>query len=122
MGIYFTDESAAALVKEVREIAPGVGRMPEKQAQALVGKAVHETTVTAKAIEDRIHEAGCLPGDVAGVLLHYGAFSALIEDLPATDDRRQLVAAGRKIGEAVAASFGQKIREELEATKKKKEN
>jgi hypothetical protein len=122
MGTYFTAESAEALVKVVGEIAPGVGRMPAKHAMQLVSAAVRETTMTAKAIEDRIREAGCLPADISGVLLHYGALAALIEDLPATDDRRQLVAAGRKIGEAVAASFGQKIREELDQEKKKEEN
>lgn len=122
MGTYFTAESAEALVKTVGEIAPGVGRMPAKHAMQLVSAAVRETTMTAKAIEDRIREAGCVPGDISGVLLHYGALSALIEDLPLTDDRRQLVTAGREIGKAVAASFGQKIREELETTKKKEEN
>lgn len=87
--------------------------MPAQHSEKMVSTAVKETTVTIKAFEDRIAEAGCLPGDLVTILLHYGAVAAVIEDLPPEDPRRELIGAGREIGKAIAAKFGEKIREQL---------
>lgn len=111
---YFTPEDAQELVEEVRKMVPGIAAMPIKHATELVSTAFRETTVTVKSIEERIAEAGCMPADIAAIFLHYGAVAAVIEDLPLTDERRKVVAAGRAMGKAIAASFGKKIQGELE--------
>lgn len=110
----FTAADVEQLVAKVRETVRAFRQMPEKLVQHATGQVVTETTTTVKSIEDRIEEAGCIPGDVATVLMHYGAVVAIIEDLPVADDRRELVTAGREIGKAVAEKLGEKIRTVLE--------
>lgn len=108
-----TEDDAKKLVEDCRKLSPGLAAMPEKHATAMIGMALTETNTTIKDIEHRIDEAGLIPPDIVAVFLHYGAVVAIVEDLPATDERRLLVAAGREIGKLIAAKFGQKIKATL---------
>jgi hypothetical protein len=110
----FTAADVESLIGKVRGICRAFRQLPDKLVEHAVGTVVKETMTTIKSIEDRIEEAGCIPGDVATTLLHYGAVAAIIEDLPIEDDRRELVTAGREIGKAVAEKLGEKSRGELE--------
>jgi len=55
-----------------------------------------------------------IPGDIAGVYLHYGAFVHITKDLPPSAHQRQLINAGEEIGKLIVRKFGEKIREKLE--------
>jgi hypothetical protein len=109
----FTPADVEALIIKVRELSAGLREAPPKIVEAIVGKAVSETTETVKAIEQRIVEAGCMPGDLIAVLLHYGAINRIVRDLPPGDHRRELIEAGDEIGAAIAVQFGQRIEEQL---------
>lgn len=108
-------EDAKQLVAEIKSQVPFFRGIDDKAILALVSQSLVETTQTLADIERRIEEAGVVPGDIAGVLLHYGAVAAVVEDLPATSHQRQMVTAGRTIGRFIAERFGKKIREQLEA-------
>ncbi len=108
-----TDDDVKGLVEECRKVAAGLRSMPAKHAHAAIDGAFQEALNTIKLIEGRIAEAGCIPGDITGVFMVYGAVVAILEDLPAEDDRRQLVNAGRELGKFIAAKFGEKIRNHL---------
>jgi hypothetical protein len=112
-----TGEEAKALVDEARARAGILKQLTDKQLGHLLHQAIKETGVTLGGIEDRIGESGSMPGDVATILLHYGAVVAVLEDLPEGDERRQLIAAGRATGRLVAKKYGEKIEEELKEKK-----
>jgi len=111
-----TEDEVKATVAECAKVCAALRALPEKAQLAAVTQVFGEAMTTIKAVEDRIAEAGCVPGDVAGVFMLWGAVAAIVEDLPAVDDRRQLVAAGRELGKFIAAKFGEKIRGELQRT------
>ena len=102
------------LITEVRKVCPFFEGVTDKALGALVGQALLETVTTAQAVEKRTEEAGVIPGDIACVYLHYGAFVHITEDLPPSAHQRQLVNAGREIGKLIARKFGEKIRETIE--------
>lgn len=110
---------AQDLIAEIRKVVPGFHDLSDKQLVTLIGHALRETTITLKAIEDRIEEAGVMPGDVAGILLHYGAVTEVLDGLPPTSEQRRLIIAGREIGKVIGSKYGQKIREQLEEQKTK---
>ncbi len=110
----FSPEDVEKAMEDVKKVCRGIRGMQPKMVEALVSKVVTETLTTNKAIEDRIEEAGLIPGDVATVFMHYGAIVAIVEDLPITDDRRELVAAGRELGKMLAAKYGEMVRDKLE--------
>ena len=103
-------------------MVPGFQGIGDKQLVALVGHVLVETTKTLADIERRLQEAGVMPPDICGVLLHYGAVTAVVEDLPPGAAQRQLVNAGREIGKLIRQKFGEKIREQLEEKAKKEKN
>lgn len=108
------DYDAQELVAEIRKVAPFFEGVSEKALVTLVGQALIETTTTLQAVEKRTEEAGVIPGDIAGVYLHYGAMVQVTEDLPPSAHQRQLVNAGREIGKLIARKFGEKIRATLD--------
>lgn len=108
-------EDAKLLVEEIRSRVSFFRGIADKALLALVSQALVETTRTLRDIEERIKQAGVVPGDIAAVLLHYGAVAAVAEDLPADAHQRQMVSAGREIGKFIVARWGEKIREQLEA-------
>lgn len=109
------EEEVKAVMDECAKVCAVVRALPPKARQFMIDHVFSETMTTIRAVEDRIEEAGVIPGDVAGVFMLWGAVAAIIEDLPATDDRRELVNAGREIGKFVASKFGEKIRGALQS-------
>lgn len=106
-------DEARELFEEIKRIAPGFEKYPAKMLRELIGFAIQESTSTNKSIEERIDAAGSIPPDISGVLLHYGALVAIIEDLPPEEPRRLLVDAGRAIGRFIAKRTGKKLAEKL---------
>lgn len=115
-------EEAEQLVADIRSSVSFFRQVDEKALNALVSQVLVETTGTLRDIEERVKDAGVVPGDIAAILMHYGAVAAVVEDLPPGAHQRQMVAAGREVGKFIAAKFGEKIREQLESTTKGKEH
>lgn len=112
-------EEAIQLTAEIRELVPGFEELEDKTLVALIGGSLVEITKMARDVEHRIEEAGVVPADLASVLMIYGGFTQVAEELPDGTWQRQLIAAGRAIGKLIARKFGEKIREQLEAKRKK---
>lgn len=108
-----TEDDVKAVVAECAKVCAILRKLPEPGQRKLIDHVFDEAMTTTRDVEKRIEEAGVIPGDVAAVFMFWGAVAAIVEDLPATDDRRELVAAGRELGKFIAAKFGEKIRSEL---------
>lgn len=118
-----TGDEAKTVAAAAREVAPILKQMGDGDLAQMLGAAFTEVGKTLQGVEARILEAGLIPGDILVILLHYGALVAVLEDLPPGDERRTLIAAGRKLGEFMAKKYGDKIRSLLErATPPKTQN
>lgn len=106
-------EESKALFTELLTLAPGLKELPSKAIRELIGFVIKETTATNRSLEQRIDAAGAIPPDIMGVLFHYGALAAVVEDLPPDEPRRQLVDAGRAIGRYITKRYGKTIAKKL---------
>lgn len=115
-----TGQEAKQLAAAARARSGLLRRLSDKQLAPLIHGVIAEVGATLKGIEHRLTEAGSMPGDIAGVLMLYGAVVAIIEDMPANTDRPELVAAGREVGVVMRKKYADKIGDEL--SKKTGEN
>lgn len=92
---------------------PALDRVSSTKIRQLIGMVIDETTRTNKGIEDRFTEVGAVPPEITIILMHYGALTAIVRDLPDDNWRRQLVEAGEVIGKFIAKKFGEKIAQQL---------
>jgi DNA repair ATPase RecN len=104
-----TGTEAKQLTSEIQDSCAPLKQLTHQDLAALLGAAIRETTNTVAGIENRIKDAGVMPGDIVTILLHYGAVHAVLKDLPADNERRELVEAGEKVGQFIAKKYGEKI-------------
>lgn len=108
----FTGAEVKAICEKVREACPALREMPDPHLVKLVGASIQDACGVLNGIEDRIAQAGCIPGDVAGALMSMGAAVGVFDDLP-EGERKGLVAAGREIGKMLAEKWGAAVRARL---------
>lgn len=108
-----TRDEVEEVSAKVLQACPALEKAGVRKLHELIGIVITETTRTNTGVEKCIADAGSIPPDITMTLMHYGALTALLKDLPPGNERRALLEAGEVVGTLIARKFGEKLKEQL---------